>query len=60
MTQTSTATLNLQVKVLAKLHTEGLTIDSPWCEIEACLMQVVSPSICIRAAMQLRNERTTP
>lgn len=53
------AALILNTKVLAKLAAEGLTIDSPWCEIEACLSQVVAPSLCIRQAAALRNERQT-
>lgn len=58
MTQTHAATLHLQNLVLAKLEAEGLTIDSPWDKIEACLSQVVAPSICIKAAIALRSERT--
>lgn len=55
---TPAATLSLKAKVLAKLHAEGLTVDSPWVQIEACLSQVVAPSICIRAAIELCNKRT--
>ena len=53
---TDTATAKLQAAVVAKLAAEGLTLAAPWCEIEACLAQVVSPTACIRAAREMYHE----
>ena len=50
---TDNAAAKLNAAVIAKLHAEGLTIDSPWSEIEACLAQVVSPTACVKAAREM-------
>ena len=55
--QTDTATAKLRAAVIAKLHAEGLTLASPWREIEACLAQVVSPTACIKAAREMYDHQ---
>jgi hypothetical protein len=50
-----TANARLEAAVVAKLHVEGLTLASPWADIEACLAQVVGKTACIRAAKTLRE-----
>lgn len=43
--------------VIGKLKAEGLTIESPWEEIEAVLSRVGMPTKCKQAAKELRAER---
>jgi hypothetical protein len=42
--------------VLGKLEAEGLSIDSPWEKIEACLSETVRPDLCILTARRLREK----
>lgn len=50
----------LQGLVLGKLHAEGLSIKSPWADIEKCLAQVVMPNLCTKAAREMVDEFASP
>ena len=45
--------VDLENKIIAKLKAEGLTILSPWKEIEDCLSKTVAPDFCIKCAKDL-------
>ena len=45
----------LDSAVLGKLGAEGLSIQSPWGEIEACLAKTVSPSLLISVARKMKE-----
>ena len=41
--------------IIGKLDVEGLSIQSPWGEIEACLAKTVSPSLLISVARKMKE-----
>lgn len=43
--------------VIGKLKAEGLTLESEWNDIEACLSRVNSPDLCIGIAKRLIKEK---
>lgn len=45
---------NLEHAVIGKLAAEGLTVASPWVDVERCLAKTVSPALCIEVARRLR------
>lgn len=45
------------LQVISKLHAEGLSLSSPWAEIETCLSRTVSSTRCIAAARRLVEPR---
>lgn len=50
----------IKYKVIAKLQSEGLSLTSPWSEIETCLARTVSPGRCIEVARQLVANEQCP
>jgi hypothetical protein len=45
----------LEAIIIGKLGAEGLSIQSPWGEIEACLAKTVSPSLLISVARKMKE-----
>jgi len=46
----------LNAIIIGKLGVEGLSIQSPWEEIETCLSRTVRPDLCISVARRLKAE----
>ena len=47
---------HVEGRVLAVLYHAGLSIESPWSEIETCLSRCAGPVVCIAAARRLLLE----
>lgn len=49
----SAKTARFEKAVMAKLLAEGLTLSSPWSEIEQCLSQCVAGKRCVAVARKM-------
>ena len=48
---------HVEGRVLAVLYHAGLSIESPWSEIEACLSLCAAPVLCVETARRLLEEK---
>lgn len=53
-----TRTGRFEMKVLTKLHIEGVPVWSHWRIIEECFANVASPNRCLDVIHQLREDAT--
>jgi len=48
---------HVEGRVLAVLYHAGLSLESPWSEIETCLSRCAAPVLCVETARRLLEEK---